>query len=130
MSTDPSRLSALVTHADGSTTRWGPDELDAANVAQSINFTNTSPGGFKTSSCVLPRRVDKDYRDEALLDNIAFLGPGGQVAWDGRGAAFPRDSQSVTVNGVGWSAHLEDDKTFREIYIDRQLSNWTNPPSN
>ena len=52
---DPYRLAISVTHADGGVTRWGPDELDARDIAKSIGWRTAIPGGFKDFTCSLLR---------------------------------------------------------------------------
>jgi hypothetical protein len=52
---------------------------------------------------------------------------GGQIAWEGRIEAIPRNSGSemaVSPQMVGWQAHLEDNKNARALYVDRDLGGW------
>jgi hypothetical protein len=121
------RLSLSVTHADGRITRWGPDEVDAGNVPSDLTFSTSMPGGFRDLSCSLLRRIDLDYADQGLFDNVRAYGPGNRTAWDGRFTQFPRSHGqgfSVTPGAIGWAAHLRDDPTFREIYVDRDITRW------
>jgi hypothetical protein len=123
---DPFRLSATVTHADGSVTRWAEDELDPENQPAGLNFTTQNPGGFGTFSLTLPRGLEPGP-DEALLDTVTLTGPGGQVACEGRVHRLPRqqgETRTLTVSGVGWSAHLSDHRAFREIYRDCVKDRW------
>jgi hypothetical protein len=125
------RLALSVTHADGRVTRWGYDEVDAGAIPSDLQFSTAMPGGFRDLSCSLLRRIDLDYPDQALFDNVRAYGPGNQTAWDGRFTQFPRSHGqgfSVTPGAVGWSAHLKDDPSFREVYVDRSLTGWQ-PPS-
>ena len=125
-------LSVRVTTATGESYRWAPDEWDYLNIPQSLSFSTAMPGGFDTLSVVLPRRIDRDYPDLNLLDNIEVLGAGNQVAWEGRVVQLPRSLDevfSITVGAVGWSSHLMDDPSFREIYVDRELGNWKMLPT-
>lgn len=121
------RLSLSVTHADGRVTRWGPDELEPGSIPSDLTFSTSMPGGFRDLSCSLLRRIDLDYPDQALFDNVRAYGPGNRTAWDGRFTQFPRSHGqgfSVTPGAVGWAAHLRDDPSFREIYVDRDLTRW------
>lgn len=121
------RLALAVTHADGRVSRWGPDELRAQDIPDNLRFGTTLPGGFKDLSCDLLRRIDVEYPDQALYDDVLAHGPGGEIAFEGRMAQFPRshgDSFGITPGAVGWQTHLADDKSFREIYVDRDLSKW------
>jgi hypothetical protein len=122
------QLAVSVTRADGSVTRWGGDEPDAINVPHGLNFSTSIPGGFKDCTVTLPRRIAIDYPDLSLFDTIRVYGPGNETVWEGRAVQFPRshgDQFSLTVGAVGWSSHLRDDPSFREIYVDRDLSQWT-----
>jgi hypothetical protein len=123
-----SQLSVAITTASGEVYRWGPDEWDAQNIPQALAFGTSMPGGFKSATLTLPRRIDLDYPDLNLLDSVQILGPGNEVAWEGRVQQLPRthqDTFSIQVGAVGWSAHLMDDPSFREIYVGRGLGEWT-----
>jgi hypothetical protein len=125
------RLSINLTHSSGAITRLGPDETDAANIPQDLSFSTSIPGGFRDCSLGLLRRIDIDWPDLGLFDNVRVVGPGGRVAWEGRQAQFPRshgDSYSITPGAVGWSTSLRDDPSFAEVFIGRDLSQWQ-PPS-
>lgn len=125
------RLAISVTHADGRVTRWGYDEVDGKNIPTDLTFSTAIPGGFKDASCSLLRRLDQDYPDQDLFDNVEVYGAGGRTAWEGRSGQFPRshaDSYRITPGAVGWSAHLRDDPSFREIYVDRDASHWHEAP--
>lgn len=120
-------LALTVSHADGTEDRWGPDEFDSTDVPTGLSFGTTIPGGFKDLTCNLLRRIDVNYSDEALFDNVRVYGPGNETVWDGRMVQFPRehgDRFQVAPGAVGWSAHLQDDASFREIYVDRDISHW------
>jgi hypothetical protein len=120
------RLAVSVTHPDGSTTTWGPDEVDAGMVPVDLSFQTSMPGGFKGMTCNLLRGLDAPSR-EGLFDTVEVIGPGGQVRWEGRLQQMPASTDGggrVTPQAVGWSAHLDDDATAREIYIDRSLERW------
>lgn len=127
---DPGRLSLSITHADGRVTRWGPGEVDPGDVPSDLSFSTSVPGGFKDLQCTLLRELDT-RPDEALFDTVTVTGPGSQIAWEGRMAQFPRESgdvRSVTPGAVGWAAHLRDDPSFREIYVDRDPASWQDVP--
>ena len=129
---DPFRLTFGVRHADGSETRWGQDEPDPAKQPQAFGFETQNPGGFGSFSLTLSRDLIPQA-DEALLDTLVAWGPGGEVAFEGRITRFPRSQgqdKTVTVQGVGWSSHLNDHRAFREIYRDTQAGNWLTAPSN
>jgi hypothetical protein len=123
----PFDLAISITDVSGRVTRWGGDEPSAISVPEQLSFGTTIPGGFKDLTCGLPRRIDVDYPDLNLYDTIRCYGPGDETAWEGRQAQFPRDHGdqfAITVGAVGWAAHLRDDASFREVYVDRDLSRW------
>jgi hypothetical protein len=125
------RLSMSITHADGRVTRMGPDEPEAKDIPEGLNFSTSIPGGFGQADWKLSRRVDIDYADLNLLDSVRIYGAGNRTAWEGRMAQLPRQhGTGIAINpgAVGYSAHLRDDPSFREIYRDIDLSHWTPMP--
>lgn len=123
-------LSVSVKHADGRVTRWGPDELDGGRIPSGLRFSTSIPGGFKDWSCELARSLQVPRADQALFDDVRVYGPGNRTAWEGRMKQFPASydqSFSVAPAAVGWAAHLQDDPSFREIYVDRDLAGWGGP---
>lgn len=126
------RLAVAITHSDGTVTRWGPDELEAQNVPRGLRFSTSIPGLFKDASCSLGRRTDLEQPDLRLYDDVLIYGAGVQSVWEGRQAQFPGshgDDFAINVGAVGWAEHLRDDATFREVYVDRDLSNFAGAPS-
>lgn len=128
MAADP--LSLSVTRADGSVKRWGPDELNPQDVPTGLSWETSIPGGYKTLSCNLLRDYQVDHPDQAQFDNCRVVGAGNKTRWDGRMRAFPAqrgDGRTIAPAAVGWCAHLLDDPSFREIYVDRDLGRWEGP---
>jgi hypothetical protein len=124
-------LAMSVTSSSGLAKRWGPDERDSVDVPDDLTFSTQIPGGFKDLSCSLLRRIDVDYADLALFDDVRVYGPGNRTAWEGRMGQFPRshgDGFQIVPGAVGWSAHLDDDPTFTEVYVDRDLNHWGAAP--
>jgi len=121
------RLALSVTHADGSVTRWAGDEADAELVTGNLEFGTAVPGGFKDLTCELLRGLTP-RADEGLFDDVRCYGAGNRSAWEGRMAQLPRTNTSLRPSAVGWSAHLEDDASFHEIYVDQDLSRWGQAP--
>lgn len=123
-------LSIVVDRPDGTQIRWAGDELDARNIPVDLAFSTSMPGGFKGLVCTLLRDLGLPGR-EGLFDRVRVLGPGQEVLWEGRIQQMPASTDSggrVQPQAVGWSAHLEDDATFRRIYVDRELSGWGGRP--
>lgn len=127
---DPRVLAFSVTDPGGFISRWGGDEPDAFDVPAGIGFTTKIPGGFNTCNVVLPRPIDRDFPDLLRFSPVDVYGQGGLPAFEGYISEAPRshgDSFSATPGIVGWAAHLRDDPSFREIYIDRELARWIEP---
>lgn len=125
------RLAISIEHADGRVDRWGPDEPDAENVPENIEFSSSIPGGHRDFRCDLRRRVDLDYADQHLLDNINVYLPGNRPVWQGRAVQYPRvhgDRAVITVGAIGHSALLKDFPAFKEIFVDRDLTHWHEAP--
>jgi hypothetical protein len=123
-------LALSVTHADGRVTRWGPGEPDGGDIPNDLTFGDSIPGGDSTLSTSLLRRIDVPHADEALFDDVHCYGAGGRTAWRGYMGQFPRthgDGFGVSPGAVGWSAVLRWDTGFREIYVDRSASSWSEP---
>lgn len=122
---DPAVLNIRTTSPDGRTVRWGGKEPDAERIPQGLTFGSKVPGGFDTATCSFGREL-RDWPDLGLFDAIEVYGQGGLTAWEGRQAEHPGDSaaRSVSVNAVGWSAHLLDDPSLLAVYVDRDPSSW------
>src|SRR5262245_64218840 len=113
---DASRLAMAITHADGRVTRFGPDEPNAGDIPQGLQISTSIPGGDKDASWDLARRVDIDYADMEIGDDVHIYGPGQRTIWRGRMQAFPRshgDTISIRPQAVGYSAALLDFPRFR-----------------
>jgi hypothetical protein len=122
----PSRLAISLLDSDGAVAaRWGPDEADVGDVPKGLQFATSDPGLFKSASLALSRRSDHDWPDLKLLRDIRIHGIGNRVAWEGRLNEIPAHSgedDTISPGAVGHSAALDDDPSFREIYIGRDLS--------
>jgi hypothetical protein len=117
-------LAHLLTVPGGRSVRWAPDEPDPAMAPSAVEFASEMPGGHSSASCSLPRKPGLDYGDQQGFADWLIHGAGGEVAWEGRLLRSPNGDMSVTPEGVGWQAHLEDDKTASFIGIDRDLGRW------
>jgi hypothetical protein len=115
------RLALSVTTNDGRVIRWGGDESSAQMIPGDLEFSTSVPGGYKDLSCSLLRQLSGDER---LFNRVRAYGPGNRTAWDGRLVQFPREDLNVNPAAVGWAGHLRDDTSFREIYVDRDLTHW------
>lgn len=128
-STLPLELNAEVTTADGARFRWGANE-PADRRLRNFSFSTKIGEGFSQAQGQLARSFLLDYPDLNLVDTITFVGADGSVAYEGRNSEMPRelsDSSSIGVSLAGWMTHASDRK-FTEIYVDRDLSSWTEIP--
>ena len=120
-------IAATIAIADGVILRYGPDELAEFQLL-SCSFDTQMPGGFGPASITIPRDPDLSARETKryLLADVTIYGEGYRVAWMGRVAEVPQVGiDTVELACEGYSAELEDDATFREAYIDRDLNYWT-----
>ena len=125
MSLPPLDLTVEITAPDGNQRRWA-SHLPAQDRPSGIVFTTARFDGFKTAGCRLPRRIDQDFPDLNLFDDLALIGADGTIAFEGRVAALPRtmdSGHSVNVQAVGHMAHAKD-RRLQEIIVDRDLSRW------
>jgi len=128
--TPPLDLAVEVTNAAGVRTRWDSGDKVAGNRPQGLSFNTKRGDGFSEASVTLARRIDQDYPDLNLFDDVAFVGADGSVAYEGRISAQPRsfnDGHSISVALAGWMSHARD-QPFTGIYVDRDLGAWQ-PPS-
>jgi pimeloyl-ACP methyl ester carboxylesterase len=89
-----------------------------------------SAKGFSDGGGQLARRIDQDYPDLNLVDNLVLTGADGSIAYEGRVSAMPRDlsdTHSIGVTTAGWMAHAKD-RMFQEIYVDRDVGQWGDMP--
>lgn len=121
----PLALSVNFTDAAGVVTRLGSEATNPENVPTGISF-RTARDGFGDASMTLRRRIDRDYVDVNLLDEVQLVGADGTVAYEGRIGGAPRSfdgAHTVSLQFAGWIAHTRD-RQFTEIYVDRDLSKW------
>ena len=127
---DDGRLAVSVELPDGAVKRWAPDEVDHGDIPNDLGFSTSAPGGHKAGGTSLIRGL-APRADEGLFATVRFYGPGNQTAFEGRIEQLPRQTtgRAATLNPqiVGWSAHLEDDQTFMQVYVDQDLGRWGDP---
>lgn len=126
----PLDLAVEVIDAAGVRTRWDPGDEIAGNRPQGVSFSTKRGDGFAEGSVTLARRIDRDYVDLNLFDDVTFVGADGSTAYEGRIGAQPRsfdDAHSISVALAGWMSHARD-QPFTAVYVDRDLGAWQ-PPS-
>lgn len=127
---DPRKLAVSVTAANGSVKRWGGDEPDAFDVPSGITISTKMPGGYDHAGAVLTRPLTEDFSDLDRFSPMRIYGQGNLSAFEGYLAETPREhstSFTITPSALGWAAHLRDDPSFKEIYVDIDLSKWKDP---
>lgn len=121
------RLDHDIELPNGQHIRWGEDEPDPTYAPSGVSFGSVIPGGHDTAQATLPRKPGVDYGDQQGFSTWRIYGAGGEVVSETRLQRTPRtsgDQVAVSPEGVGWKAHLEDDKTASFIGIDRDLGRW------
>lgn len=123
-------LTVSLTHANGRKSRWAGDEPDVAGIPRDIEIATGAPGGFQTGGCSLARDPRRSWPDLDLLDDIVIQGrvrPLGRSAFEGQTDAFPAslaDAFSIGTQAIGYQALLEENESWRHIYVDRDQSRW------
>lgn len=123
MTKPPIALHVEVKDAAGVATRWDANDRDPGQRPDGISFGNARMSGFTTASVTLSRNALQEHADLNLLDDIAFIGEDGTIAWEGRITALPRSIQArhqITVQAAGHIAHASDRK-FQMVYVDRDI---------
>lgn len=126
----PVRLHWTVDTPAGFHARWGADDPNPENAPSNGVITTSMPGGFEHASLDLHRLAGRSYRDLEELSTVRARGAGGVVAWEGRLEAMPDsagDQSTVSPTCVGWQAHLSDDNSAREVFVDRDITKWQGP---
>ena len=126
----PLELHAEVVTPDGVTVTWRSSAREPGNRPQGISFRTARMDGFKDGSCSLPRRIDQPQPDLALFNTLRFIGANGDIAYEGRMAALPREAGSPptwSVQAAGLMSNAKD-RRFRMIFVDRDMSQWAEPP--
>lgn len=130
MARPPLELAVEVEAANGRRTRWDGNTRSAGDIPTGISFSTKRGDGFSDGpNITLQRRIDRDYPDINLYDDLRLIGADGSVAYEGYISADPRTfsgghTVSVRVAGPMTLAQL---RPFSEVYIDRDLSKWGDP---
>jgi hypothetical protein len=123
----PLGLSYSIVSPDGRRYGWSEEDMDAANVPSDVTFGDSMPGGFDRLTLTLPRKSEVDYPDLDAFSTIQAIGAGGEVAGECLLEKVPRtsgDKIAIGPEAVGWQAHLAHNQFVRQVYVDRDLSNW------
>jgi hypothetical protein len=121
----PLDLYAEIQTADGTRYKWDANQPPGSRLQNWSHRTKIGEG-FSDGGGQLARRIDQDYADLNLVDNLILTGADGSIAYEGRVSAMPRDlsdTHSIGVTTAGWMAHAKD-RMFQEIYVDRDVGQW------
>jgi len=122
------RLTHLATTPSGKTYRWGEDEPGAENCFEDLTDSDSVPGGDKELNCSLPRKPHIDYADMQRGTTIRQYGAGrDRPLREFRLQDAPKTSGDRLVMNpaaLGLQAHLSDDESAQEIFIDADESAW------
>lgn len=125
------RLMHTATTPSGKTFRWGEDEPGAENCFEDLTDSDSVPGGDKELSCSLPRKPHIDYADMQRGTTIRQYGAGrDRPLREFRLQDAPKTSGDRLVMNpaaLGLQAHLSDDESAQEIFIDADLGAWGDP---
>jgi hypothetical protein len=120
-------LSVVMRGPGGDESTWRSNAPRPGDRPTGLNFRTERGSGFVDGGCVLPRDVRSDWVDLGLLNETQFVGADGFIAYEGALANTPRSmdssGHSISPSFVGPIA-LAQDRTFSEIYVDRDLSRW------
>jgi hypothetical protein len=122
-------LAASLSLADGRVVRFGGDEADAQNIPYDISFDTQIPGGFGSASITLPRPATLYADDARLFSDVKIYGPLG-TAFEGYVVGVPQvGAEEIRLELSGFSTVLDRYQTFKEIFVDRDLGAWEDPPA-
>jgi len=118
-----------VTDLTGRSYRWSQEERDKWDIPSSVQWSTRRADGYAEASFQLQRPITRDFPDLGLLNEITVTAADGTTVYQGRVTSFPRSSNPATgeffnVTATGWMSHATD-RTFQEIYVDRDLSAWS-----
>jgi hypothetical protein len=115
---------------DGRTLRFGGDEADVENIPYDISFDTQIPGGFNGASITLPKPANLYTDDARLFSDAVVYGAGGRTLYEGFVTSVPQvGANEIRLELSGWAQALERYQTFQEIFVDRDLGAWEDPPA-
>lgn len=117
-----------ITDAEGRDYTWSQRERDSWNIPANATWGSIRGEGYYWLTLTLQRPITRDFPDLSLLNEITVTADDGTPVYSGRVTAFPRSSspsqgEFFNVTAAGFMSHATD-RTFREIYVDRDLSRW------
>jgi hypothetical protein len=117
-------VAASVYLSDGRVLRVGGDEADPADQPSGISWDTSNPGGFGSGSITLPRPENLYADDAKLFSHVEIYGELGTY-FEGYVSGVPQvGTDEIQLSLSGWSSVLDKHETFREIFVDRDMSRW------
>lgn len=122
-------LALSVALVDGRVIPFGPEESDVSRIAENTTFETEMPGGHGPADVVVPRPNNFDPLDVNLFASTRIYDARNNRTFHiGRIVGTPQaDASNITLTIEGWSKHLEDDNTARQIFYDRDYTAWGGP---
>lgn len=121
-----SEIAAELSLSDGRKIRFGSDEENTDYIPQNISFDTSNPGGFGSASVTLPRPENLYADDAKLFSGLRLYGEGNVTIYDGFVIGVPQvGANEIELQLSGWVTVLDRIETFRQIFVDRDLSRWT-----
>ena len=119
----PRRLRVLSAERGGEGQAW-----DLSDEVEALRWSSINPGGDELCSFTISRSWFAS-NPELERGNLLRVMAGIDVLWQGRIEETDRggdQNETITVTAYGLGNRLKDG-TFREVFIDRDLSVWTEP---
>jgi len=117
-------IAASLHLTDGRIVRFGGDEKDPANQPSGISWDTSNPGGFGSASITLPRPENLFADDAKLFSHVEIYGDHG-ILYEGFVTGVPQvGTDEIQLSLSGWVNVLDRHETFRQVFVDRDLSRW------
>lgn len=121
------RRAVEVNLSDGRTLVFSPDSSDPSFVPISTGFDTEMPGGFGPATIVVPRGTLSQQTLGLFSGTRIYEADTDRTFHEGRIASVSTSGSQISIGVEGWVKHLEDDKTRKYLFVDRDLSKWSGP---
>ncbi len=123
----PMRIRILATAPSGKTYPWAENAASVDQVIDGLTDSDKVSGGCDQMQTTLARKPGVDYGDMVRGTRLELFGSGQLKLGEFRLERAPRTSGDKLVmesGAPGYEAHLVDDNSVQEIYIDPDLGSW------
>jgi hypothetical protein len=123
----PMDVTILATSPGGKTHRWAEDGSMAGKILEGMTDSGSVPGGNNKWAASLPRKLGVDYGDMKRGTRVEVFGAGQMplsVYRLGRAPQVSGDKLVVSPDASGYEAHMLDDNTAQEIFLDADQNAW------